>query len=203
MRSNGEFSNKAPIEKNDGEELASPSSNEGGERPNKEPFSRIWIFEDSDRVKLFRNGNNKVAVTIALEQMRTLPINCLRDTNTGASLIREVLLSDEFLSAAKYDRWPYLRSATNHKLAAFSTTMLHLKMGNAGDRVVLGVMKQMAVAVLLGISLFDMCVWGKIPGKLKRSSRKPKLLQLCEEIIMLHTLVSTDIYLANTSEAKK
>lgn len=77
------------------------------------------------------------------------PINSFFDTGAGKNLIREDILQTEWLRAIQSKTQQALQNATNQKVSVVGTIMLHFRMTNCRVGVIFGLVRNLAVPVLL------------------------------------------------------
>lgn len=69
----------------------------GNRKLSKEPYVKVRIFDDSDKITLFRKGNDKVSVSFGFTGLRVRCISCIFDTCTGPNLLQGTLVDPDWL----------------------------------------------------------------------------------------------------------
>lgn len=126
----------------------------------KAPYSQIFLFEETRHNLLFNKMKYKVSISVSLMDNKMHPVNSTFDTAAGPKLVREGLLEAEWLKAVQANNRPPLRNVINQKISVVETIHLLVRMGDSRVRVRLGVVRNLAVPVLLETSFIDMFVKG-------------------------------------------
>lgn len=108
-----------------------PSVDKGGVGRNpthrKIRYSKIFLFEKSGNILLFRNRTYKVSISVGLMANKMHPVNTVFGTDGGPHLIRENVFKTELLNAIQAENRPALKTATSQKINAVETIMLQSK----------------------------------------------------------------------------
>lgn len=100
---------------------------------------------------------------------------CAFDSNAGPDLLREKLFKPDRMSSSRLCKNPRLQSVTNQDFEVVGTLMVHILLGEARIRIVFGIIKNLAVSILLETPFID-----KLVKRVFHSKRKtvPYNLQL-------------------------
>lgn len=84
------------------------------------------------------------------------PINCIFDTGAGIDLLKEEIPEPNWMSSINFCGKPRLQSAMNQKFKVSGKLLLHICIEETRVRVVLLIIKSVAVRVWLETSFIDM-----------------------------------------------
>lgn len=116
----------------------------------KSHYEGTCTFEDAAGVTLFNKENYKVSISVVITANEMRTVSCVFDTGAGLNVIREDFLGKRWARSMKQNISNNLKSATNQGVRVAGTITSHVRMCDCRVCVVFGVVKSLAVPVLLG-----------------------------------------------------
>lgn len=108
-----------------------------------------------------------VAISFGVTTSRMRRINCVLDTSTRPSPLRENLVYLDWLPLIRLCDSPRLKIATNQRVEVIGRISLHVQIEEGHIRVTFGIFRNLAVPVLLGTSFINNFAKGIFPGEKK------------------------------------
>lgn len=129
------------------------------------PYARGRAFDGTDKVALFNKNSCKVAITIWVSSSRMCPVNSVFATGAALNLLRRDIVEHKLMSSIRVCKRPRVRNMTNQKVEVVGAIMLHVCMREPLVRVMLGIVKNLAVSVF-----FETCY--RFVKRIFRNERK-------------------------------
>lgn len=131
---------------------------------------------------MFNKRDYKVAIAIELNSLRMCPVNGVFETSAGPNLLHADMVKLDWKSPIRVIDKRRLSSAINQKVEDVDT-IIHINMGEARVRVTFGIIKNLAVPVLLRTSFIAKFVKGIFPTerKIVPYNRKPVSMERAYE----------------------
>lgn len=82
-------------------------------------------------------------------------VDCVLDSCSGPNQKREDIVELDSMSSICVNEKPLLRSATNQNMEVLGNIVLHVRIGEARIRDVFGIVRKLAVSVLLRTFFID------------------------------------------------
>lgn len=139
----------------------------------REPYTEVCTFEKSKSATLFAKRNYSVDIGIGLNTSYMGPITCVFHTGAGPTLLREDHVKHDWLTLIRPCDNQRLKNATNQEVKVVGTNMLHDRTEYIHVRVMFGIVRNLAIRVLLGATLVDRYIKGVFPTDWKIVSFNP------------------------------
>lgn len=125
----------------------------------KGPYAEVCTFDNTKNMTWFMKKNYIVSISDGLTAHKMRQNECVFDTCAAPNLVREHV-TDEGDTVIKICESPRLRIATNQPVKVLETTTVYVQMGDSKVHVTFGVVKSLAVSMLLETSIIDKIVKG-------------------------------------------
>lgn len=132
-----------------------------------EAYSESYLFETSAKIYLFNKRNYKRPISVGVLSHKMRPVLCISETVTRSNLIREDFLETDWLQTIRAMNGQSLRSTASQNVSSIRTVLSHVRLGEAGIRVVFGTVRNLKAPIFLETSFTDRFVKIKFPPEHK------------------------------------
>lgn len=121
----------------------------------QEPYAKVCTIDDAEKITLFNNRSYKTLIITGLDSSRICNTNILFNRSAWLNLLCVDMVEIDWMSWICICNTTQLGCATNQKIEVISIILLHVRLRDGRVRVVLGIVKILAVPVFLETPFTD------------------------------------------------